>query len=81
VYGEHHEEHERYNKGVGTYAGAAVGVAGDPGAVYGKHHEEHEDGHHHDAPQVHAQPVTPATSLEYISWDQGFGSGCGSALI
>ena len=30
-------------------AGAAVGVAGHPGAVDREHHEQHKDGNHHNA--------------------------------
>jgi hypothetical protein len=54
---------KRLTGGLGTYAGAAVGIAGDPSAVDGEHHEEHEDCHHDDAAQVHPQPVTAASRL------------------
>ena len=30
--------------------GAAVGVAGDPGAVHREHHQQHQHSHHHDRP-------------------------------
>ena len=40
-------------------AGAAVGVAGHPGAVHREHHQQHQHRHHHDGPGEGGGQVSP----------------------
>ena len=50
---------ENYN----TYAGTAVGVAGDPGTVDSKHHQQQQYNKHNNHPQVHSKIISLALNI------------------